>query len=128
MAPGASYFCVYNVGTDSPVSQTDSVGQLGDKPVTMVWPSEQKARRHAHSLNVEYGLIRPELQPQMRTWTVRPATDYEIARARRHGALGIDYEDVIGTGQARPSGVKPRDPATGDGDEIERFRDKLDNQ
>lgn len=123
-----TYFVVYNVGTQSPVSQTDGATVLGMAPVTMVWPGEMRARRHAHSLNIEYALLRPELEDRMRTWNVRPATVEEVARAREHGALGIHYEDIIGTGQARPSNVKPRDPVQGDPGEMDKYRDNLDEQ
>lgn len=109
---------VVNKGTQSPVSHTES-------GATMIWPDRRSAARHAHSLGVEYGLTRPELLPEWRTWVPVPATEAEIVEAKAAGAFGLDYEDIIGTGQARESSKGVRDPNTGDGD-IERFKDALE--
>lgn len=109
---------VVNMGTESPVSHTES-GEV------MLWPDRRTAARHAYNLTVEYKLTRPELDVRFRSWVPVRATADEIMKAKAAGAFGIEYEDIIGTGQARPDSRGVRNPETGDGD-VEKFRDALD--
>lgn len=110
---------VVNVGTESPVSHTES-GEV------MLWPDAKSAAKHAYNLTMEYKFTRPELNPSFRSWVAILATAEEIAAAKSVGAFGVDYEDIIGTGQARPTAKGVRDPTKGEGDEIRRFGEALD--
>ena len=98
-------FVVYNVGTGSTVSHTES--SLGVEPFDMVWEHREQAELHARTLTAEYSIAHPELPEGARTWRVRPATAKQVERAKLVAAFGKDYEDVIGTGQARAHILNP---------------------
>lgn len=117
---------VYNVGTGSPVShQSIAEQKAGSPPISLIWPTRKEAARHAYNLYHEYAILHPQLVVRDRSWNVRLATQEEKALALTASAFGTEWQDIIGVGQSRPEGTKPRDNVEGEGDEIERFRDSL---
>lgn len=121
-------YIVYNVGTQSTVDHTESYGLTGAKPVAMIWETPREAARHAYNLGQEYALTMPHLVPRMRTWHYREATPEQVERAKMFAAFGKDYEDIIGTGQARPNAAGVQAGQDDVEAKVEQFRKELDNR
>lgn len=98
-------FVVYNIGTQSCVSHTES--SMGVDPYDMVWETRKEAYNHAMHLTTEYGFSHPHLPKLQRTWAIRVATAEQVQRAKFVGAFGEDYGDKIGTGQTRAHIMNP---------------------